>query len=648
MRRLTLLFCAFAAAIVLSSCSEGMVMSSSEERGEKLPSTGTTWTVLVYMCGGNEEEESGRASQKLDEMMRVDYPENINVAVQTGGSSTWHKKGIYSDYSQRFEVRNGAMYLADQSLAANMGDYRTLTDFIKWGTSHYKSDRYMLVMSGAGGGAVKGMAYDAIHDNDSLNLEEISYAISLSGINFDIIGFDSSLMCSLETASALSTCSDYMVASQEIQSSVGWDYEGFLSFLCENPSASVSNICRSVCDTYYTKSLRSDENYDATMAVIDMSKISTLSQAFDGMAGDMLTAAESVESCGRITGTMDAVTSYGGSTVDEGISNLKDLGDMAVKLYDYVGNTADMLVMALNDAVEYRVCGERCSGASGMSVYYPSYTTGDELQEYMEIPSSNKYKEFLKKICIDCTVNDSESGPDYTASGAWVNYSNDMAWLEYKSILENNTYELNILGNMNLFKSISVNIYKKEKKADRYVYLGKDEMVYTADNYTGWESGIFSGNFSGKLMRLYGKPITMRFAKRYSDREGVPYEVYSIPVILNGERSNVRVQRNLIDDSYDILGAWSGLDAYGAARSGVKKVGFFDRIAPLYAAVDEEHNVTEYVTGSTWFKTLSAMSRCNVENGEYMLEFELTDIYGHKRYGTQVSGSIYGGKMTLN
>ena len=32
-----------------------------------------------------------------------------------------------------------SFYLEDQSMAANMGDYNTLANFISWGTSKYKS-----------------------------------------------------------------------------------------------------------------------------------------------------------------------------------------------------------------------------------------------------------------------------------------------------------------------------------------------------------------------------------------------------------------------------------------------------------------------------------------------------------------------------
>lgn len=648
MKKITIIIAAAILTLFLASCSAGRVVYDESSKSVKGSPTGASWTVMVYMCGGSAEEERAAATDKLEQMMSIDYPENVNVIVQTGGSSRWHTKGVYPDYSQRFEMGRGTMFLADQSLAANMGDYKTLRSFLSWGAEKYKADNYMLILSGAGGGALHGMAFDALSEGDSLNLEEISYAISLSGINFDIIGFDSSLMCSLETASALYTCGEYMVASQEFQSPEGWDYAGVLKHICANPSAQPADICKTICDTYYAKCMANGYDADATMTAVNMSKISTLTQAFDGMAGDMLTTADDLGSYAALSDAIEKTVSYGGATADEGYSNLRDLGDMAMNVSGHAGSTADLLITALNDAVEYRVCGSHCGKASGMSVYYPAYAESEELQEYMEICTSVKYKEFLKKTCIDCAVEDDEAREDYTSSWAWRCYDNDMQWLEYKSILENDTYSLNILGNMDLFREISVDVYKKDKKTGKYLYLGKSISYSPENSPEAWESGIFDEKFNAKMPRLYGKPVTIRSFGKNVDEQ---YETCSVPVMLNGERSNIRIRRSYTDSGsykYEILGAWDGLDERGSSGEGMKKVGFFDRITPLYAVYDENHEISEYIAGPTWFKTLGAMTQSNVESGDYMLEFVLTDIYGHKRYGTPVEGTVRNGNISFN
>ncbi|MCD8179926.1 MAG: clostripain-related cysteine peptidase [Firmicutes bacterium] len=631
MKRISGIIALAAMMLTLTACGSGRVVY--ERQTDKTAATGRSWTVLVYMCGGSGETLNGSSSEKLDDMMKVEYPENISVVVQTGGSVEWHTKGVYSDYLQRFEVGNGTMYLADQAVAANMGDYRTLADFLMWGISNYESDSYMLILSGAGGGSICGMAYDELNDDDSLTLEEISYALSLAGKNFDIIGLDAPLMGSLETASALSTSADYLVCSQDIQGADSWDYAGFLQAMCESPSAGADEIGKAVCRTYYDKCVQNGTAADAAMSVVDMSKISTLTQAFDGMAGEMLTATDSLDTYANLSNAINSVHIYGGATDEEGYSNSIDLGDAAVKIGGYVGNTADVLIEALNDAVVYRVCGERQMNSSGLSVYYPICADSEELQEYMDIVTSVKYKEYLRKICIDC-VFESDTA-DYTSSWAWTNYANDMQWLEYQTVLDGNSYEIYLTGNMCMIRDVSINVYKADEQSGKYVFIGK---YYDVDSQ--WEAGIFKDGFDGRMLSLAGKSVSARLVRRYDD-----YEIYSVPVILNGERSNIRIEHDRAADTYEIIGAWAGLDERGKAASSIEAVGFFDRITPILAVYDEEHKQTEYITGDAGMRLFGGAEESKIENGEYILEYEITDIYGLKRRGTPVKCAASGGEF---
>lgn len=634
MKRIAGIIAALMTVLMLASCSSGKVVYEQMESNRSV--TGKTWTVLVYMCGGAEETAFGTYSNKLSELMSVDYPENVKVLVQTGGSDKWHKKGIYSDYVQRFEMGKDTMYLSDQALATNMGNYQTLVDFLSWGTSKYKSDNYMLVMAGEGSGTIHGMCYDELNDDDSLNLEEISYAISLSGIKFDIVSFDTSLMGSLETAVSLYTYADYMVAPQDILGSGDFDYKNVMEYLCNNPSVETEQICKAICNSYYNKCVDNGNAEDAAMSVIDMSKVSTLNQAFDGMAGDMLTATDGLLNYINLSKAMDKVLVYGGATVDEGFSNSIDLGDTAVKINEYVGNTSNVLIEALNDAVVYRVCGDRKQSCTGLSLYYPISQNNDELQSYMEISNSNRYKEFLRKISTECSVTDEMDSSDFHDSWAWVTYDNDMQTLEYKSILDNNVYELNILGNMDVFKSVGINVYKHDTDNDEYVYIGRYNDVYN-----DWPAGIFKDDFNGQTTRLCGKNVSMRLVRSYDN-----YEIYSIPVILNGETSNVRVIRDINEDTYNIIGAWGGVNTQtGKVGHDIKKLGFFDRIAPMLSVYDEDKKSIEYIKGSSGLKLFGGVSKKNIANGEYMLEYEMNDVYNAKRYGTPVKGTSNGGKI---
>lgn len=75
-----------------------------------------------------------------------------------------------------------------------------------------------------------------------------------------------------------------------------------------------------------------------------------------------------------------------------------------------------VLINTLNETVLYRVCGERKANSTGLALYYPLWENNDELQEYMEISNSVKYKEFLRKICTRCNVEDTSNTEDFNSS----------------------------------------------------------------------------------------------------------------------------------------------------------------------------------------------------------------------------------------
>lgn len=621
------------ASVMLSACNSADVVYNRPAPDRA--ANGESWTVMVYMCGGSEESSSGAYSERLREMMRVSYPENINVLVQTGGSNEWHMKGVYSDYSQRFEVHKDKLYLADQSAPADMGNYRTLENFLVWGTANYPAQHYMLILAGEGGGSMYGMCYDEQNNDGGLSLEEISYAMSLNSASFDIVGLDTSLMGSIETAASLSTYAQYMVASQDIQPKHSWDYTGFLKYLCDNPSASARDVGVAMCNTYYNKCVKNGTEADAAMSVTDMSKLSTLNQAFNGMAGDMLMLTNTPEDFAVLSDTMDSVHAYGGMSDDEGFSNSLDIGDMAMKMQPYAGNTADVLIEALNDTVVYRVCGSREQNSVGLSVYYPLNKNNDELQEYMKLAAGVKYKELLRKSCISCNVTDEAATSDYTASGAWQSYDSAMQTLEYATILNGNSYEMNIAGNMNMFKKVAINLYKADKNGG-YVYVGTYDKLNS-----NWEMGIFQDDFNGKLLQLYSRNISPTCIRHYEE-----YDLYSIPVMLNGTRKNVRVAYYRDKDKYKVLGAWPYING-GRVTGEIEKIGFFDNVSPLLRVYDEHHQTLEYAVDGSSRRLTRGVGESNVDSGSYIFEYELTDIYGQKKRGTPVNASISGGKVTF-
>lgn len=629
MRRFYAFIAAVLSVCLLASCGGGKIIYDSQTAKDGGQGA---WTVLVYMMGGSEETENGSFSAKLDEIMSADHAENVNVVIETGGSAVWHKNGVYSEYLQRFLSRDKNLYLTGQTAAANMGDAETLADFLNWGIENYNSEHYMLIIAGSGGGSMYGIGSDEIASNDGLSLEEIAHAMNLAGRSFDIVGLDASLMGSFETLSALSAYTDYLVAPQDIQDFDSWDYKTFLSYLSAHTNADAEEIGRVICDSYYNRAIRKGTEKYVSISLSDASNASTLGQALDGMAGDMLLFTESMPSYTTLSEALSYAHIYGGASEDEGYSDLMDLGSAAIKVRECIGTTSDLLLNTLSKTVVYLVCGDEQSSSSGMSFFYPLSQDSDRLQEYMSMSTSSKYKEFLRRICVNCNVND-EMTTDYTASQSWNTYNADMSLLEYQTLLDNNSYELYVTGNMDLFRSAAINVYMLDNTSGKYVFIGKNR-----DIQTDWDGGVFIDNFSGVLPEFEGKAVSPTLIRTYED-----CDLYAFPAVINGKICSVRAKYDYTENKFETIGVWSGLDGAGLAKSALGEAD--GSLTPLLPAYDEQHLKGEYVLGAS-VKANGSFDSGKTDDGKYIFEYELTDIYGQKRYGTPVNATLNGRKIT--
>ena len=70
-----------------------------------------------------------------------------------------------------------------------------------------------------------------------------------------------------------------------------------------------------------------------------------------------------------------------------------------------------------------------------------------------------------------------------------------MQTMEYKNYFGRNSYELNILGNMDMFKSVDINVYKADKKSGNYTYIGK-----YSDLDGDWDAGILKIILTAKCL----------------------------------------------------------------------------------------------------------------------------------------------------
>lgn len=208
----------------------------------------TTTTVMMYMCGTDLQSY---CVQDMYEMASVDLPEDVTIAVQAGGAYEWDDSDLTGEAINRFTIRYDAFNDVETYPWQNMGDKQTLYDFIDWAVDRHPADRYILVLWDHGG-ASGGVCYDETADYDSLTIHEVNdalyeYAERNTSFHLDIIGFDACLMATYEMAAHMAGYADYMVASEELEPGLGWNYEGWLGALARRSGHGQRRHRRSHC-----------------------------------------------------------------------------------------------------------------------------------------------------------------------------------------------------------------------------------------------------------------------------------------------------------------------------------------------------------------------------------------------------------------
>ncbi len=268
------------------------------------------WLVMVYAAGDNNLDPY--AIKDVVEMQKIGSSDHLKIAVLMD-------RVDYGEWAtaRRFLVNKpanqGGKDSWDPTLSTcedigevNMGDPKTLTEFVEWATATYPQPNTMLILWNHGGGwrsavsrAVKtgmtrssgpppkagisrlsrGIAWDDTNGGDFLEMREVRAALEPFP-PFAVIGTDACLMGMLEVAYELRERCGYFIGSEDIEPGDGWPYDAWLPALARDPKLEPEALCKTIVKAY-TKSYGGQPT---TLSAVRQSDIPALAMAVDEVA----------------------------------------------------------------------------------------------------------------------------------------------------------------------------------------------------------------------------------------------------------------------------------------------------------------------------------------------------------------------------
>lgn len=327
-------------------------------------------TVMVYICGSDLESRGGAATMDIMEMLEAGISDNVNLVLYTGGTTKWQNRQMSSDVNQIYSIKGNNLYLLEKNAGnKSMVEPDTLKEFIQYSAKNFPANRNMLILWDHGGGSITGYGADEKFSyTGTMDLSGIDRALSSAGVQFDMIGFDTCLMGTLENALMLCRYSDYLVASEETEVGYGWYYKDWLANLSKNTSKPTIEVGKDICDGFIADATDKGQGYAGTLSVTDLAELSVTVPdkltAFAENTSDLIDGSSADNSYKTVSRARSRSREFGAAHYIDQV----DAVDFAQRMETREGAE---LADAVLGAIKYNKTTKDMSGAYGLSIYFP-------------------------------------------------------------------------------------------------------------------------------------------------------------------------------------------------------------------------------------------------------------------------------------
>lgn len=339
---------------------------------------------------------------------------------------------------ERWHIENHRLVRDGQASSyASMGAQSTFFDFVSYGTTRFPAKKTGVIMWDHGG-AMMGCCQDEIKD-DILTPFEMDAALTsvLGSTKLEWIGYDCCLMEVADIASLNSKHFNYMVVAQESEPGGGWDYNGWLDDVVADTNIATSTLLSEIADTFVEKCAADYNAYgnycvelgnhyiaygqylnsigetdedgnsgstyihcgnqfvsegrkyiglnDATLSVLDLSKMS----AFDSAWNALGTTMSSKITSSRNWSTFKTNVLNNSLTFGEGGYDVFNIKDVLTNINSNYSVDVSAVTSALDNLVVHNTYGVSYTSSDGLPCGLCAYIACNYSPSYFDITESN-------------------------------------------------------------------------------------------------------------------------------------------------------------------------------------------------------------------------------------------------------------------
>lgn len=330
------------------------------------------WALLTYLNGFNSLDSFGYVD--MNEMEKVGSSARVHVVSQWASLKTKEVHRVYVNKDS--DPANVTSPVVENLGKIDMGDYRSLIDFVRWAAKNYPADHYFVNVWNHGNGwhftkgvppSTRDLSYDDLSGN-KITTEQLGQALAeLSaelGKKIDIFGSDSCLMAMAEVVGQMKGSVDQFVGSEEVEPADGWPYDALLTQWNTGGAKSAADVAK-ILTQVYVDSYRAGQ--DTTLSGMDVAKYAPLASAVRDLADAIKSEPASIRQ--KILQAVARTQSY---TSDD----YKDLGDFVdVLAKDATINLRPDVLAGVKTALKAFVNVNRTSPgmsrSQGVSIWFP-------------------------------------------------------------------------------------------------------------------------------------------------------------------------------------------------------------------------------------------------------------------------------------